>query len=324
MTDTMAYTRLLAFGEAMLRMSVRPGSALESAESFDVTVGGAELNAAIAAARAGMPATWVSALPEGALGRRVVRHARANGVEVRSIPLTTPAQARLGVYFLELATSPRPPRIIYDRAGSAFSRLQAAAIPWQQWLDADTCLVISGITPPLGDGPAAALDSAVAAARACGATVALDVNYRSALWTREDAGKWLHELLPQVDILSAGRTDLRCAGFDGADPLAEAVETFGMHAALETDKQQHGSVVDLQLRVVTPQHEERRGVEAVVVDPVGAGDALFGTLVAALPSAGTAAAAEAALGAAVSCYGLNGDALTTDGWDAADPRSIVR
>ncbi len=320
----MTYTRLLGFGEAMLRMSVRPGAALESAETFDVTVGGAELNALIAAVRAGMPSTWVSALPDGALGRRVVRHARANGVGVSTVLASAPGDARLGVYFLELATSPRPPRITYDRAGSAFSRLEAASVPWRQWLDAETCLVISGVTPPLGDGPATALDDAISAARACGATVALDVNYRSALWGREDAGRWLRKLLPEVDILSAGRTDLRSAGLKDGDPLVEAVEAFGMQAAVETDKEQHGNVVDLQLRVVTPDGEQRRGVEAVVVDPVGAGDALFGTFVASLPTAGAAAAAEAALGAAVSCYGLGGDALTTDAWDSTDSRSIVR
>ena len=320
----MTYAQLLGFGEAMLRMSVPPGASLETTDSFDVTVGGAELNALIAAARAGMPSTWVSALPDGALGRRVSRHARANGVEVRPVPATGAGGTRLGAYFLELATFPRPPRIIYDRAGSTFSCIEASSIPWRQWLDAETCLLVSGITPPLGDGPSAALDSAVTAARACGATVALDVNYRSALWSREDAGRWLQKLLPEVDILSAGRSDLASAGLEGGDPLADAVEAFGMRAGIETHKQQHGSVVELHLRVVVPDSEERREAEAVVVDPVGAGDALFGTFVATLPTSGPAAAADAAIGAAVSCYGLRGDALTTDAWDASDTRSIVR
>ncbi len=101
---------------AMLRMTVRRGVALETTTSFEGSVGGAELNACIAAVRAGMPATWVSALPDNSLGRHVRRHVRANGVE--AVAVTRP-QARLGLYFLEMESPPRSLRITYDRMGSA-------------------------------------------------------------------------------------------------------------------------------------------------------------------------------------------------------------
>lgn len=320
----MTYTRLLGFGEAMLRMSVPPGRSLETAGTFDVTVGGAELNGLIAAVRAGMPATWVTALPDGALGRRVTRHAHANGVGVELVEVAGPVLGRLGGYYLELASAPRPPRIIYDRADSSFSRLDASSIDWSRWLDADTCLLVSGITPALGSGPRDALDQAFAVARHVGATVALDVNYRSALWSREDAGRWLQAVLPEVDVLAAGSTDLASAGLDATDPVAAALEAFELQAVITTHKEQRGGVIELELRVCLPDGEQRRAAEASVVDPVGAGDALFGTFVATLPGAGSATAAEQAMGAAVSCYGLAGDALTTDPWDATDSRSIVR
>ena len=73
----MSYRRLVGFGEAMLRMTVRQGVALETATSFEGSVGGAELNARLAAVRVDMPATRVSALTKNPLGRRPSRPARA-------------------------------------------------------------------------------------------------------------------------------------------------------------------------------------------------------------------------------------------------------
>jgi hypothetical protein len=52
--------------------------------------------------------------------------------------------------------------------------------------------------------------------------------------------------------------------------------------------------------------------------------ALFGTFLARFPAGDIAAAAERALGAAITCYGLAGDALVADPWDRAETRGVVR
>ena len=219
----MTYRRLVGFGEAMLRMTVREGIALETATTFEASVGGAELNACIAAQRAGMPAAWVSALPEGSLGRHVQRHVRANGVD--AVVVTRP-DSRLGLYFLAMAPPPHSLRMTYDRASSAFALLEPDSLDWTRVLTPDACLLVSGISPPLGDGPRRAVEDAVATAGEVGATVALDVNYRAALWSREEASAWLASVLPRVDVLSAGADDLVALGAESRDPLADAVERF--------------------------------------------------------------------------------------------------
>jgi ABC-type branched-subunit amino acid transport system permease subunit len=207
----MSFRRLVGFGEAMLRMTVRDGGAIETTTSFDCSVGGAELNACIAAVRAGMPATWVSALPDDPLGRLVRRHVRANGVDAE---ILTVGQARLGLYVLEMAPQPRPLRITYDRKGSAFALLDPDRIEWRTLLGPDACLLLTGITPPLGSGPRKGVEDALAAAPEVGAIVALDVNYRSALWSRDEASRWLGNVLPRWTCL--GRTDdLSAAGLEG-------------------------------------------------------------------------------------------------------------
>ena len=320
----MSYTRLVGFGEAMLRLSVREGASLETAASLDVNVGGAELNGLIAANRAGMAATWLSALPTHPLGRLVRRHAMANGVVPWTVPIVNEASGRVGTYYLELASPPRPHRIVYDRARSVFADLDPHQVDWDEWLDSDTCLYLSGITPPLGDGPRKALDQALHVAKERGATVALDVNYRSALWSRDEASRWLRGALPDVDILCAGTTDLADVGLGDSDVLADAVEVFGLQALVSTAKELDGNRVEVRLRAITPQGEAQRSAQATVIDPLGAGDAMFGTFLATFPGSDLDRVAEAALGAAVSCYGIHGDALTADAWDPAEVRGIVR
>ena len=319
----MTYDRLVGFGEAMLRLSVPPGGSLETAHSLNATVGGAELNGLIAAARTGMPATWISAVPDDARGRLVLRHARANGVAPAPV-FDAGRSQRLGVYFLEMATSPRPQRIIYDRRQSAFATLDADAIRWQDHLTDTSCLYLTGITPPLGDGPHTALEDAIRVAREVGATVALDVNYRATLWSRDEASAWLQTILHDVDILSASVGDLESVGVTGPDIPATAIDAFALRALITTTKRSTGGEVEIEARALTPTEQTRHSARAVVVDPVGAGDALFGTFLAWLPRTSLDQAVEAALGAAVSCYGLMGDALTVEAWSADDPKGVVR
>jgi 2-dehydro-3-deoxygluconokinase len=317
----MSFRRIVGFGEAMLRLTVRGGGAIETATTLDCSVGGAELNACIAAARAGMPATWVSALPDDPLARLVRRHVRANGVDAE---ILTVEQARLGLYFLEMAPPPRPLRITYDRKGSAFALLDPDRIDWPSLLGPDVCLLLTGITPPLGNGPRKAVEDALAAARDAGALVALDVNYRSALWSREEASRWLSAVLPEVDVLSAGPDDLSATGLEGEDPLAEAVRRFELRAAVSTSKRRVDDAMEIELRVVTPDGEHHAQARAGVVDPIGAGDALFGTFLAHLPGGDLQSATELGLSAAVTCLGLFGDALVDDPWDASEGRGVVR
>lgn len=319
----MSYDRLVGFGEAMLRLSVRPGGSLETADQLCATVGGAELNGLIAAARTGMPATWISAVPDDARGRLVLRHARANAVTPSPLPQTGGSE-RLGLYFLEMASAPRPQRIIYDRRLSAFATLDADAIRWHDYLTPTTCLYLTGITPPLGDGPHKAIEDAVRVAREIGATVALDVNYRATLWSRDEARTWLRTILPDVDILSASIGDLENVGVSGSDVPTAAVEAFELQALVTTTKRSSGGEVDIELRTLTPNEQTRQRARVVVIDPVGAGDALFGTFLAWFPRRSLDQTSQAALGAAISCYGLMGDALTTDAWRADDPQGVVR
>src|ERR1700746_1318122 len=96
---------VITFGEAMVRLSPPNFHRLEQARSLDVMVGGAELNTAVALARFGRSAGWVSRLTRNPLGRLIANRAREAGVGTEHLVWT--ADDRVGIYFLEFGSGRR-------------------------------------------------------------------------------------------------------------------------------------------------------------------------------------------------------------------------
>jgi 2-dehydro-3-deoxygluconokinase len=317
-----AFRRIVGFGEAMLRLTVPVGESLENAHRFMNYVGGAELNGLIAASRSGMRCTWVSALPEVPMSQIIIRHVSSHRVEP-AVQFTE--RGRVGVYYLELAAAPRPARIFYDRAESAFALLDAESIDWTELLDADTCLYLTGVTAAVGSGPRQAAEQAIQVATSVDATVALDINYRASLWPQDEAVTWLRSQLPHVDVLSASRHDLEQIGIDGPKPYQTVAAEYDLEAAIGMTKDltNHGQV-SIELVVANSDVEHRYEESATVIDPVGVGDAMFGTFLGGFVKEGLAEAGRQGLRAAVTCFGLHGDALETDPGNGPIGGGIIR
>ncbi len=120
---------VVSIGEAMLRLSAPTGKRLEVTESFMIHVGGAESNVVAALARLGHRCAWVSRLPNNAVGRLVTNQLRMAGVDLRFVAMQE--NGRVGIYYVEHGTPPRPTSVIYDRQGSSFSSMTAANIEWE-------------------------------------------------------------------------------------------------------------------------------------------------------------------------------------------------
>lgn len=315
--------RIVAFGEAMIRLTTPEGVPLETATGFAAPVGGAELNVAIAARRQGLEALWVSTLPEGPLGDLAARHAAAHGVKG---VLRRTETGRLGLYFLEQAVPPRASRIIYDRADTAFVKQPRPDVEWSSLLNADSCLVVSGITAALGVDARTAVDEAIEAARRVGSVVAVDVNYRASLWSIEDAFAWLEGVIDRVDVLSASRDDLLRLGVerDEKEIHRRAVDQLRLRAAIGTTKQVRGRTADVTVHAATTEGAAACAVTAEILDPVGAGDAMFGTFLAGLDRLRLEEAVARAAGALVTAYGVRGDALTADPWSMEEGGGVQR
>lgn len=265
----------------MLRLRVPPGERLHDARSFQVDVGGAELNALIAMSACGVDGTFVTKLPSGALGRRVASHAAAFGVSTHALE---ESGGRLGTYYVDPGGVPRGTEVIYDRAGSSFSRLKPGEIPWGLVLAGASMFHVSGITLALGGGPASVAAEAVAVAKQAGIPVSFDINYRAKLWSRQTAAEAVQALLPDVDLLFGSAYDLDGLLGEPGDPESAAArvrDRFHLDLVILSERQSLASGrSQSRVMAVGETMETSHLVEAEVLDPIGAGDALAGVFLA--------------------------------------------
>jgi 2-dehydro-3-deoxygluconokinase len=245
---------VVCLGEAMV--TVRSHGRMRIGGAATMSVAGAESNVAIGLSRLGHEVAWVGRVDSGELGELVVRTLRAEGVVVDGVQRD--ARRPIGVMFREQRTGDIV-HVAYVRRGSSGSaldpdELEAALAP------PPTLLHVSGITPALSESNASATARALRRARDAGAVTSLDVNYRSRLWSRDEASAALRPMLADVDVLFASTDELSLVlDVDPpSGPVAEVVVTHGADGAEAWDGGQHAR---LPARSV------------VSVDPVGAGDA---------------------------------------------------
>lgn len=193
-------------GEAMIRLSVPAGERLETADRVEMMPGGAEANLTVALGRMGRRAAWSGGLPNSPLGRWMANHLRVAGVDLDGVIWS--GTGRMGTYYVEFAFPPRATQVIYDRADSVAARLTPADMDWDYLLDT-RLLHLTGITPPLSDGCRAIVEEAVARSRAAGVAISFDVNYRSKLWSAQEAGEFILPLVQGIDLFFCGRNDAK-------------------------------------------------------------------------------------------------------------------
>lgn len=250
---------LVTFGEAMVRLS----------SSLEAGVGGSELNVAVLAARLGVRSRWVSRFPDHALGRLIVARAREQGVDAH---VEWAPDGRVGLYFVEQAGA-RIGSVLYDRAGSAFSGVMPGSIDWGSVFAGARWYHVSGITPALSEGAAQVTAESLAAASRAGLTVSYDLNYRSKLWSANQARLVQEPLMEYVDVLIAGEEDARVIfGAESAEALAQRFEIDAVVVTLRDNPCSASLAADGKV-YSAPRFE----VETV--DPIGAGDAFCGGLI---------------------------------------------
>lgn len=213
---------IVTFGEIMLRLSTPGFQRFTQAQSFDASFGGGEANVAVSLAHLGHDARFVSKLPAHEVGQAALNRLRQFGVDTRFV---VRGGDRVGIYFLETGASQRPSKVVYDRARSAVSEMDASEVDWDAALDGADWFHWTGITPALGPKPRAAVERACRAARAAGATVSCDLNFRSKLWTTGEAQATMRPLMEHVDVCIANEEDAdRSLGVRTAGSGAEAAE----------------------------------------------------------------------------------------------------
>ncbi|NOY30197.1 MAG: sugar kinase [Planctomycetes bacterium] len=206
---------LVSLGECMLRLSPAGHGRIEFAPSLEVWVGGGEYNVSYALARLGLRTGWVGGLNTSPMGRMIANHARSAGLDI-SHAITRDydgvgAIDRIGLNFTEVGTSKRGSTTLYDRGHSATAGIKPGEIDWHtlfskrgvRWLHT------GGIFAALSENTRAVVTEAVKAAHDAGTIVSYDLNFRSKLWTSEEAIATTKPLVPYIDCLIGNEEDFQ-------------------------------------------------------------------------------------------------------------------
>jgi 2-dehydro-3-deoxygluconokinase len=279
---------IVCFGELLLRLAAPGRECLLQSPALEVRIGGAEANVAVSLARFGHRAALAGVVADNPLGEAALGELRRHGVAVDAVHRRP---GRMGLYFLAAGAGLRPSEVLYDRAASAFALAGPETYDWPQTLAGAQLFHISGVTPALGQATADAALAAARAARAAGALVSFDGNYRAKLWAAWDAdpGAILRALIAEADLAFADHRDIGVVlGEDDAhadEPSARfaaaAARAFAAFPRLQriatTVRTQHSvddhSMSALMATRAGALHATPTQALHGIVDRIGAGDA---------------------------------------------------
>ncbi len=290
-------TRVVTFGEVMLRLKAPGKERLFQSPALEATFGGAEANVAVSLAQYGVPVSFVTALPANAIADACIRELRGFGVDTSHIARTG---ERMGLYYLDPGANQRASKVTYDRGGSSIATARTSDFDWDAILDGAGWFHVTGVTPALS---AAAAELALAGARRArekGLTVSCDYNYRKNLWQwGKTAPAVMRELvgLAHVGIaneedcqkalgIQAGEVDVASGTLDRAryEALTREVlaqfpnlrqQVITLRESRSADQNGWGACLRNDREFLLSRHYEISDI----VDRVGAGDAFAAGLI---------------------------------------------
>jgi 2-dehydro-3-deoxygluconokinase len=293
-----AAPELVAMGEPLVEFSLtREGDGRTWLQGF----GGDTSNAAIAAARQGARAGYITGVGADMFGDAFLALWQREDVDTSQV--RRDADAFTGVNFIR-----------YDDAGHHFAYIRRDSAASRRRADEATLayvrsariLHVSGISQAISDGARQATLTAMDAARKAGVRVSYDTNLRLRLWPLERARETIHAAIRVADIALPSVDDSeKLTGLSDPDAIVDFYLGLGP------------SIVALKLgaegALVATREQRRRiaGYRLETVDATGAGDTFGGSFLARL------LAGDAPFDAAR--YANAAAAISTTGYGAVGP-----
>lgn len=198
-------TKVVTFGEIMLRLATPEFLRFSQATEYEATFGGGEANVAVSLANYGLDAAFVTSLPKNDIGEAAIATLRKHNVNTEWIHR---GGDRIGIYFLESGAVSRASKVVYDRAHSSFAELKKGVIDWDRVFHGASWFHWTGITPSVSQGAAEACLEACQVAEKRGLTISTDLNYRNKLWKwGKSAGEVMEGLVQHCDVILGNEED---------------------------------------------------------------------------------------------------------------------
>ena len=197
--------KVTALGEIMLRLKSPGKERFFQSPAFEATFGGGEANVAVSLANYGMATDFVTVLPNNVIADECIRELAGFGVGTGNIMR---GDGRMGIYYLETGSGPRPSKVVYDREYSSLALASVDMYDWDTIFSDTTWLHITGITTAIPQKGADVALRAVTEANMRGITVSCDLNYRKNLWKYGvEAKEVMTKIASMTDVIIANEED---------------------------------------------------------------------------------------------------------------------
>jgi 2-dehydro-3-deoxygluconokinase len=257
---------LVSLGEPLVEFNQTRGASDQYLHGF----GGDTSNCAIAAARLGARAAYVTRVGADAFGREFLTLWQREGVDVTGVGVDP--EAPTGIYFVTHGRSGH--EFSYLRAGSAASRMRPADLPLEIVRSAKV-LHLSGISQAISASACDACFAAMDAAHDAGVKVSYDTNLRLKLWPLPRARAIIRASLALADWALPSLEDAKLLfGRDDPDAILDACHADGAPLVVLRCGAA-GCVVSDGTR-----RERIAGHRVEAVDATGAGDCFDGAFAA--------------------------------------------
>lgn len=207
---------LVSLGALVIRLD--PGEVpFHKATQCQIYVSGAEYNVAANLSDCfGLRTAIVSASVDYPIGHLVAERVRAMGVRgiYRWLPHDGVSGPNIATVYSDRGFGIRPPVVFYNRAHEAAARLSPGDFDWAEIFSSGVRWFHSGgLFAALSDSTSELIIEAMRAAKAAGATVSFDLNYRQKLWSthggQQRARAVIERIVEYVDVLLANEEDVQ-------------------------------------------------------------------------------------------------------------------
>jgi fructokinase len=247
---------VVTMGEALIDfLADRPGVTLTQARAFTWAAGGAPANVAAAAAKLGLASGFVGKVGDDPFGEYLRDTLRSCGVNTEAMLLSS--EARTALAFVALPT-PDSPQFTFFRHPSADMILRADELNLG-YIEQSKVFHFGSITL-ICDPVRTATLAAAKAAKAAGAVISFDPNYRPALWPARAARARILEAMPLVDLVKVNETEVQLLTgkkdlLEGAEALVRlgpkaCLVTAGADGSYYATPRSHGHVAAFPVRTV--------------------------------------------------------------------------
>ncbi len=197
--------KIVGYGEIMMRLTPKDNNRIDDSNMFESCYGGTESNVLVTLSHLGNNTDFITKIPDNSLGEGVIRHLLKHRVGVNNI---VQSGTTLGMYFMEQGFSSRPSSVIYNRKSAVINSLSISELNLDDIFKDATWFHVSGISLAISETSKNIVLSLCKEAKKRNIKISFDFNYRSTLWSLEEAKQSYKEIMSYVDVCFGNLFDL--------------------------------------------------------------------------------------------------------------------